>query len=294
MDSSEGASTRLETVRAVEPLVNAMRNISMGSWQRAQDRRTEVQAYRQRLTTLHQLLLPHLPRWRAASPAAERRSDRIVLVLVGSERGLVGQFNRQLVQRLSRIHAEQASAGLRPETWALGARLTRILAQESHDVAWSHPLPGASLPSYDMALRVIRELLADYGADDLLRADVLFQRQASGGAYDPILLRLIPPDIGLDGAIPSADPWPPPIIDSDPLGLYARLAEQISATTLYECLIDSAVSEHAARFHLMEEASQNAARLIEELNWSIQAARREAITREMQDLAVGAGLLDST
>jgi F-type H+-transporting ATPase subunit gamma len=107
-------------------------------------------------------------------------------------------------------------------------------------------------------------------------------------------MSLIPPDLRSDQSATAPEIWPPPIIETDPLGLYARLVEQLTAATLYDCLIDSAVAEHAARFRLMEEASQNAAQLIEELTQSIQAARRQAITREMQELIVGAGLLDAS
>jgi F0F1-type ATP synthase gamma subunit len=41
----------------------------------------------------------------------------------------------------------------------------------------------------------------------------------------------------------------------------------------------------------MEAASQNAERLIEELTLTIQTARQQEITREMQELTVGAGLI---
>ena len=41
----------------------------------------------------------------------------------------------------------------------------------------------------------------------------------------------------------------------------------------------------------MESATQNAERLIEELNLVTQTNRRQSITREMQELAAGAGLL---
>ena len=62
---------------------------------------------------------------------------------------------------------------------------------------------------------------------------------------------------------------------------------------LVERLLESQVAEHAARFQLMEAASQNSERLVAELRLTVQTARRQAITRETQALAVGAGLLGS-
>ena len=56
-------------------------------------------------------------------------------------------------------------------------------------------------------------------------------------------------------------------------------------------MIEAALTEHATRYQLMESATQNADDLIEALMLIVQSARRQAITREMQELAVSAGLL---
>jgi F-type H+-transporting ATPase subunit gamma len=60
---------------------------------------------------------------------------------------------------------------------------------------------------------------------------------------------------------------------------------------MYRILLDSAAAEHSARFQLMEGATQNSGRLIADLTLALQAARQQAITAEMQELAAGAGLL---
>jgi F-type H+-transporting ATPase subunit gamma len=285
--------TRLDTVRAVEPLVSAMRNISMGSWQRALRHRVEVQAHRERLHALLPPVLPHLPRPGRLRTKEVKHSDRIVLIVVGTERGLVGQFNRSLAHRAAQYHADGSARGLRTESWSLGTRLARVLERDGHPASIWHALPGGGLPPYPLALDLTRLLLTDYEAVRLSHADVLFQRQTPGDRYQPTMVRLIPPDLRPDRRAARRQTWPPPIIETDPLGLYARLVEQLIATTLYDCLVESAVAEHALRFQLMEEASQNAAQLIEELTWAMQAARRQAITREMQELVAGAGMLGS-
>ena len=56
-------------------------------------------------------------------------------------------------------------------------------------------------------------------------------------------------------------------------------------------MLDSTAAEHSARYQLMEGATQNSNRLIDELTLALQAARQQAITVEMQELAAGAGLI---
>jgi F-type H+-transporting ATPase subunit gamma len=83
----------------------------------------------------------------------------------------------------------------------------------------------------------------------------------------------------------------PVIVETDPLSLYARVIKQLTATRLYELLLESATAEHATRYELMGAATQNTDRLIAELTQAIQTARQQAITQEMQELAAGAGMI---
>jgi F-type H+-transporting ATPase subunit gamma len=80
-------------------------------------------------------------------------------------------------------------------------------------------------------------------------------------------------------------------LDTDPNELTMLMIHQLAVLDLYRILLYSSIAEHTARYQLMEEASSNADQLIEELSQDVQAARRQAITQEMEELAVGAGLL---
>jgi F-type H+-transporting ATPase subunit gamma len=73
--------------------------------------------------------------------------------------------------------------------------------------------------------------------------------------------------------------------------LFVQVIVLWTATEMYRILLDAAASEHSTRYRLMEGATQNANNLIDELTLALRAARQEAITAEMQELAVGAGLL---
>jgi F0F1-type ATP synthase gamma subunit len=90
---------------------------------------------------------------------------------------------------------------------------------------------------------------------------------------------------------PLTDTWPLPIIETDPVTLYTHIVQQWTAVRFYRLLLQSAKAEQSVRYQLMESAGQNAERLIDELSGVVQAARQQAITREMQALAVGAGLV---
>lgn len=325
MEDLERVQARLDNIRAVEPILGALRTISLGSWQAARKQREVVQRYGERLVAMLPPLLPHLPAKRRASREIGRRFARIfadqirarrwgrrsadvgegtsteaaparvVALVVGSERGLCGRFNAALVEHVEGYLAERARAGAKVELMALGTRLCRIFQSQGRPLAWSGRLPATALPPSPLAFDLTRRWLARYEARELDAVDLLYNAYHGAGRYQPTTVRLVPPRLPAGMALrsrgPLGEPWPPPIIETDPFSLYAQVIEQWAAVSLYGWLLESAASEHSTRYQLMEAATQNAERLIEELTMVVQATRRQAITREMQELAAGAGLI---
>lgn len=318
MENLERAENRLANIRTVEPILSALRTISLGSWQAVLKRRNDVRSYDDRLATVLSALLPHLSTARRAvrpplssppvggkegrfplgrkegeaSPSlgGGERGTRIAVLVVGSERGLCGRFNAAVVERTERYLAEQEASGAQVELLALGARATRILRRRKWMLVWSAALSVTALPSYRLAFDITHRCLTRYEEHELDAVDLVYNAYRGTARYEPTVVRLIPPTLPTSGP-PDALVWPPPIIETDPLSLYARVAEQWTAVSLYRLLLDSAAAEHSTRYQLMEAASQNAERLISELTLGVQTARQQAITQEMTELAAGAGLI---
>ncbi|MDY6875356.1 MAG: FoF1 ATP synthase subunit gamma [Chloroflexota bacterium] len=297
MEDLERAEIRLDNIRTVEPILSALRTISLGSWQATLKRKDNVRRYAERLAATLPPLLPHLPGSRRLSrlhfhlPRREGKKESVPItaLVVGSERGLCGRFNVAVVERAERYLVEQEMDGTQVELMALGTQAQRLFQQRGRPLTWSGMLSVTALPPYRLAFDLTRRWLARYEKHELDAVDLVHNAYHGTGIYEPTVTRLIPPTL----LAPSPDtlPWPPPIIESNPLSLYTRVVEQWAAASLYELLLDSAAAEHAARYQLMEAATQNTERLISELTLAVQMARQQAITQEMQELAVGAGLI---
>jgi len=333
MEELERVQARLDNISTVEPILGALRTISLGSWQAAQKQQAAVQGYAGRLLALLPSLLPHLPdrwgkagrrsaamqryagrllarapalwryvpaRWLVTAPAAPAR---LAVLVVGSERGLCGRFNAAIAEFAGQYLDKQARAGVQFELLALGSRVCRLLESQERPLVWSGQLSATTLPSSRLAFDLTRRWLPRYEAQELDAVDLLYNTYQGAGRYEPTAVRLIPPTLPQRGTAPSGvtgrggespgEPWPPPIVETDPLSLWTRIIEQWAVTNLYGRLLESAAAEHSARYQLMEAAAQNTGRLIEELTLEVQTARRHAITQEMQELAAGAGLVGS-
>jgi F-type H+-transporting ATPase subunit gamma len=289
----EGINARLNNIRSVEPLLGAMRTISLGSWQSALRRKERVLSYAERLRDLLPPLLPLLE--------ARRRSRRhgrqhalsapaaTLVVVIGSERGLCGAYNGTLAEYADRELARLSEPGAAVELWTLGARAARALQRLDREPDSARPLPMAALPSSDLAGELTYGWLKRFEGHELDAVYAIYHAYRNSTLHEPVTVQLVPPPISSYGARQLS--WPPPYVDTDPVDLFVHIIVQWTATELYRILLDSAASEHSARYQLMEGATQNAERLIDELTLALHAARQQAITTEMQELAVGAGLL---
>jgi len=87
--------------------------------------------------------------------------------------------------------------------------------------------------------------------------------------------------------------WPPPIIETDPRGIFNQIIIQKIASIFYQAQLKSIIAENSFRYNLLQEAEDNAGEIIEELKSVINTERKRKITQQMQELASGAGLLDN-
>jgi F-type H+-transporting ATPase subunit gamma len=287
----EEIKTRLSNIRSVEPILGAMRTISLGSWQAALKRKGRVLSYTQDLLALLPSLVPLL----GVSHRRVRRRDTgtapasTLVVVIGSERGLCGAFNSSLVRYVQGELARLEQDGTQVELHTLGARVTRMLTNQGQPIARSWSLPMSALPTSGLADELTHDWLQRYEARELDAVYIVYHTYRNSTRYEPITVQLIPPP--LPSPAQASRPWPEPYVDTDPIGLYTRLIVLWATTEVYRILLDSASAEHSARYQLMEGATQNSNRLIAELTLALQMARQHAITSEMQELAAGAGLL---
>jgi len=289
----EGINARLNNIRSVEPLLGAMRTISLGSWQGALRRKERVLSYAERLRDLLPPLLPLLEARRHSRRHGRQHAlpapAATLVVVIGSERGLCGAYNSTLAEYADRELDRLSEQGAAVELWTLGARVARALQRLDREPDSARPLPMAALPSSDLAGELTYGWHERFEGHELDAVYAIYHAYRNSTLHEPVTVQLIPPPIPSYGGRQLS--WPPPYIDTDPVDLFVHVVVQWTATELYRILLDSAASEHSARYQLMEGATQNAERLIDELTLALHAARQQAITTEMQELAIGAGLL---
>ncbi|MBN1438039.1 MAG: F0F1 ATP synthase subunit gamma [Anaerolineales bacterium] len=286
MESKSG--DRLENIRSVEPILDALRTIALGNWHAALRRREWVLEFARRTGGI----LAEIPSG-AKPPAAEADAGgrQTAALVIGSERGLCGSFNRVLAERTAEYLEDRARRGESVRLYAAGSLAARTLERMGMETERFKVSATAALPTFETADALARDWLSAYEAQEVDRVDAIYNAYLGAGRNETRIVRLIPPQIPRRPAAEADEAGFAPILETEPLGLIVRVVLLQLSAQVYACLLESSAAENSARFQLLEEARQNIDRLVEELEAEAAQAHRQSITRELQILAAGSGLL---
>ena len=295
-EGKERAAARLENLEAIDPLLGSLRVLSLSTMQMALNRLEALDHYSERfnsiaaqLTILFKptVLKPGVDKTFEFRPPTPKR----ILAVLGSTRGIAGQYNRQLAREVHAVveHDDQQSLVV----LAFGKRVQATLAQEEIDFDARDGLSTGSIPNYAQVSTLMRGWMQAFGEGRIESMEVIsFRQQGQSTDYKPQLTHLLPEvETREAGLAPIALPWPKPIIEGDPRVLLERISDHLIAIKFYKLILEAVAAENLFRYRLLEEAKENTSSLLEELRQSIQVERRKEITQQLQELLVGSGML---
>jgi len=207
-----------------------------------------------------------------------------VLLVVGSDQGMCGQFNEVLLDQVAEAGAEKPARHF----WAVGERIAAGLADGGHDYQY-FSLPG-SIASINGRVQDIVESFAawqrDKNVDTLF---VVYNRLTGRSGYKPVRQRILPLD--QEWLVRFREKkWPSaclPQAGLPPAELFSQLFRQYLFAALYRAFAHSMASENAARLAAMQAAEQNILDLQEDLQAEFRETRQNAITTELLDIIAG-------
>ena len=295
-EGKERTEARLSNLEAIEPLLGSLRVLSLSTMQMALNRQASLTAYAERFS----LVAAQVRYMVGGKPVKHKVEEHVdyrpveqnnVLAVIGSSRGICGQYNKQLAKLVSeRLELKDA---LPTKVLAFGVRVQRALSQEGITFDRQEALGQGSQPAYGLAARLMRGWTAAIEAGTLAKVEILsFRKRTVGTNYSPVFTTLMPTrgeehhDEGQKEL-----PWPPPIIEGDPEVLLEQIESHLLAIRFYQLILDAIAAENLYRYRLLEEAKENTSNLLEELTLAIQSERRKEITQQLQELLVGSGML---
>jgi F-type H+-transporting ATPase subunit gamma len=233
----------------------------------------------------------------------------VVCLVLGSDRGLCGPFNNNLMAASLKFQNERP--GREVQTVAFGKKLIDLM--QSHHRPMNPKLPGFfqtssylhshsvilrpvswRLPgsfqgmTYDTVAALARDYLEQYLAGRIGELWAVYTEFRSTARQRVKAEQILP--IGR-GGIPAEPLFPEYAYEPTPFEVLDRLLPQYYLREVWRIFLESTASEHMARMLAMDMATVNAGEMIEGLTLVLNKARQELITRELSEISTSAEAL---
>jgi F-type H+-transporting ATPase subunit gamma len=290
---------RIRSVTATKKITKAMEMIAASRVVKAQRKVAASAPYATELTRAVTAVGTGSNTKHPLTTEAETATRSAVLLLT-SDRGLAGAFNSNAIKAAEQLTTRLEAEGKEVDTYIVGRRGLAHYNFRERKVAesWSG---FTDEPTYADAKKVAAPLIeaieketADGGVDELHIVYTEFVSMMTQNAVDGRLLPLSLDEVAAESAgkgeiLPLYDfePSAEDVLDA----LLPRYVE----SRIYNALLQSAASKHAATRRAMKSATDNAGDLITSLSRLANAARQAEITQEISEIVGGsAALADAT
>lgn len=267
-------SARIDGIRQLGAVVNAMRGIAAARAQQARSQLVAVDTYAATIAVAIGRALALVP---SVRPAEARQSPRMALVLFCAEQGFAGAFSERV---LDAVGADLANA----ELFLIGTRGSAVATERGVFAGWKSSIPSHSLGVPKLADRIAEALYWRIGTGEIDRLDVAFSRWQPGQGTRVERRRLFPLDMS---TFPRPTDVNAPLLNLEPKALLSELIAAYMHAQLCNAALHAFTAENQARMEAMASARNQIERQLSVLRATQWLVRQEEITAEVIELAAG-------
>lgn len=225
------------------------------------------------------------------------KANRVLVLMISSDRGLAGAYNVNIV-RLTLSHF--ANAPYLVKYVAIGRKGRDMLLRRRHEViADFSNLPPA--PRFTDVSAIGRLAIDEFSSGEADRIYLAYTDYVNMVKQVPTVRQLLPLKIDADERVRDFEELPeekkPKAVftyEPDQVEILEQVITRFTSLQVYQAILSSLASEHAARMVAMRNATDNANELASMLQLEYNKARQQAITNDMLDIVGGAEALSAT
>jgi F-type H+-transporting ATPase subunit gamma len=280
---------KIKSVQNTRKITKAMEMVAASKMRKAQDRMRQFRPYGDKIRNIVAHLAMANPEYRP--PALQKRETikSVGIILVTTDKGLCGGLNtniqRAVLQRIKELDAQ----GIKVHTTAIGNRGFGFLQRLNASIV-SHYVQIGDRPHMEKLIGPVKALIDKYADGRIDAVYVAYSRFVNTMKQEPVIEQLLP--LSAESLLQSEEekrayswdyiyePDAPAVIDA----LLVRYAEAL----IYQAVAENMASEQSARMVAMKAASDNAKKLIEELQLIYNKTRQAGITKEISEIVGGA------
>jgi len=292
MASLKEVRIRIASVNSTQQITSAMKMVAASKLRKAQTGILQLRPFAQKqLMLLRQLSVGSenaLPGGLSGKP----NSDRVLLVVLSSNRGLCGAFNSNVIKRVNILINEFESDNQKAKVSliTIGKKATEFFSKVNSRVIESYDDIYDNL-TFEEAGKLGNHLMELFTSHQYGKILLVYHQFKNAVIQYLITEQFLPVErlAKEENDVAELDY----IFDPSRDEILTSLVPRILKTQLYKALLDSWASEQGARMTSMSQATDNASELLKALKLTYNKARQAAITNEINEIVSGAEALKS-
>ncbi|TAK12651.1 MAG: ATP synthase F1 subunit gamma [Anaerolineae bacterium] len=294
MANAREVKKRIRSVKNIAQVTRALQAVSASRVRKAMDRMFHTRPYANKAWNV----LTHIakqPGRESLHPLLTKRDNvkSVVVLLITSDRGLAGPYNTNIM----RFALEKFGKYPVPVRFiSIGRKGTELLLRRGQEVmADFSGLPAE--PSFADTSAIGRMAVEEFLSGKADEVYLLYTDFVSMVKQDPTMKKLLPLEFdtsaglvqseyatgGLSSGVYEYEPGEREILD--------EIVPRFTGLQVFQAMLESLASEHAARMVAMRNATENATDLAGILQLEYNKVRQQAITNEILDIVGGAEAL---
>ena len=283
MHGTKEIRTKIASVKSTQKITKAMQMVATSKMRRAQDRMRLARPYAEKMRNVIGHLTEANPDYR--HPFLHTREVKGVgIILISTDRGLAGGLNANIFKRTLLMMREWQGKGAEVSLCIIGAKGLAFFRRLGVPILANVSGLG-DRPHVQDLIGAVKVMLDAYSAAKIDRLFLVNARFVNTMTQQPFVEQLLPVE-----AVDTEnlqEHWDY-IYEPDAKDILDGLLMRYIESQVYRGAVENVASEMAARMVAMKAASDNAGKLIADLQLVYNKARQAAITKELSEIVGGA------
>lgn len=265
-----------------------MKMVAAAKFRRAEEKVEHAKRFMSRIDAILERLSPVMGQ--VAHPfissGGQTENNRVLLVLLTSDKGLCGSFNSNLVKKALEHANGLTAAGRSVELFAVGKKGRDFFRRRGFKI-WQYEQNPRRGPGWGMVRTIERQISAAFKAGEFAEVHVVYSDFVNVTKHIPTAVKLLPVEPPDPNTV-SAPEFENVILEPKSEELVRHTLDRYLGIEILCALHVNYASENGARMVAMDNATTAAGDMIDALTLEYNKARQAAITKELLDIVGGA------
>ena len=284
MPGTKEIRTKIASVKSTQKITKAMQMVATSKMRRAQDRMRLARPYAQKMRNVIGHLTEANPDYKHPF-LLERDVKSIGIVVISTDRGLAGGLNANTFKQTLALMKEWQAKGATVNLCVIGSKGLAFFRRISSVKILANVSGLGDRPHIKDLIGTVKVMLDAYKNGEIDRLFMVNAQFVNTMTQKPTVEQLLPVQ-AVDNA-DLAEHWDY-IYEPEAKKILEVLLMRYVESQVYRGAVENVASEMAARMVAMKAASDNAGKLISELQLIYNKARQAAITKELSEIVGGA------